>query len=415
MKRITIIMFSILMVLSLFTACSPSADNTKPAESASSSVASVAPSAGESTPVEESTAPAAGSVKVGINMELSGAVATYGEDTVKGIELAIEQLNAAGGINGAQIQVVKYDNKSDAAEATSLGTKLMTEDKVLAVMGPATSGAFKAEIPVAIQNKVPVISGSATADDVTVDASGVKDYAFRICFNDSYQGTAMANFALSNLSKTKAVIIKDSSSDYSKGLAESFTAAFTAGGGTIVSEEAYVAGDTDFNAVLTKIKGLDFDVIFIPGYYEEAGLIIKQARALGIDVPVLGADGFDSPTLAELAGTDAANNIYFSNHYSSLDQSPVVQDFISAFKTKYGVDPNAFNALGFDLAKFTCDSIGRASAQTGEAVKDALASTKDFEGVTGTFSVGEDHNPIKALVVIEMQGGKQVSSVRAGA
>jgi len=381
-KRIIVTIFAILMVVSLFTACG-----------------------GQKS---------ADTIKIGINMELSGPVATYGEDTVKGIDLAIKQINDAGGINGKKVEVIKYDNKSDAAEATTLATKLMTSDKVLAIMGPATSGAFKAEIPVAIQNKVPVISGSATADDVTVDASGVKEYAFRICFNDSYQGTAMANFALKNLSKTKAVILMDSSNDYSKGLAESFTVAFTEGGGTIVSQEAYVAGDTDFNAVLTKMKDMDFDVLFVPGYYEEAGLIIKQARVLGITVPVLGADGFDSPKLAELAGADAANDIYFSNHYSSLDESPVVQDFIKAFKTEYGVEPNAFNALGYDLAKFTCDGIGRASQLTGEAVKDALEATKDFEGVTGTFSVGEDHNAIKALVVIEVQGGKQVSSVRAG-
>ncbi|MGI5918067.1 MAG: ABC transporter substrate-binding protein [Christensenellales bacterium] len=382
MRRIIVTIFAILMVVSLFTACG-----------------------GQKT---------ADTIKIGINMELSGAVATYGQDSVKGIELAIKQINEAGGIDGKKVDVIKYDNKSDAAEATTLATKLMTSDKVLAIMGPATSGAFKAEIPVAIQNKVPVISGSATADDVTFDASGVKEYAFRICFNDSYQGTAMANFALKNLSKTKAVILMDSSNDYSKGLAESFTAAFTEGGGTIVSQEAYVAGDTDFNAVLTKMKDMDFDVLFVPGYYEEAGLIVKQARALGITVPVLGADGFDSPKLAELAGADAANDIYFSNHYSSLDESPIVQDFIKEFKDEYGVEPNAFNALGYDLGKFTCDGISRASQLTGEAVKDALKATKDFEGVTGTFSVGEDHNAIKALVVIEMQGGKQVSSVRAG-
>lgn len=408
MKKIIGILLVVMMTLVMFSACS-GGGNTEPSESVSAEVSESA-EVGESA----STEPAE-SIKIGINMELSGAVATYGESTVKGIELAIEEINAAGGINGAQVELVKYDNKSDAAEATTLATKLMTEDGVLAVLGPATSGAFKAEIPVGIQYNVPVISGSATADDVTVDASGVKEYAFRICFNDSYQGTAMANFALNNLSLTKAVIIKDSSSDYSKGLDESFTAAFTAAGGTIVSDEAYVAGDTDFNAVLTKIKSLDFDVIFIPGYYEEAGLIIKQARALGITVPILGADGFDSPTLAELAGADACSDVFFSNHYSSLDQDPAVQNFIAAFNTMYGAEPDAFNALGYDLAKFACDGISRASELTGAAVKDALAATTDFVGVTGTFSVGEDHNPVKALVVIEMQGGEQVSSVRAGA
>ena len=412
MKRILVTVLAVFMVLSLFTACAPSADNSTPTDAIES------PSKESEAPAEESApaeAPAAEPVKIGINMELSGSGASYGEETVKGIEMAIEEINAAGGINGAQVELVKYDNKTDAAESTTLATKLMTEDKVLAILGPATTGAFKAQIPVAIQNQIPVITGSATADDVVSDASGVKEYAFRICFNDSYQGTAMANFAFSNLSKSKAVIIKDNSNDYSKGLAVSFNSAFTEIGGTIVAEEAFVGGDTDFNAVLTKIKALDFDTIFISGYYDEAGLIIKQARALGIDVPILGADGFDSPKLAELAGADAANDIYLSNHYSALDQDPTVQDFITAFKAKYNADPNAFNALGYDLAKFACDGIGRASEPTGPAIKDALAATKDFAGVTGTFSVGADHNPIKALVVIEMQGGKQVSSLRAGA
>lgn len=353
-------------------------------------------------------------VKIGVNMELSGAVATYGQSTVDGIELAIDEVNAAGGIDGKQVELVKYDNKSDAAEATTLATKLMTEDDVACVLGPATSGAFKAEIPVANDNKVPVISGSATADDVTVDASGVKEYAFRICFNDSYQGTAMANFAYKNLKVKKVVIILDNASDYSKGLAKSFKDTFTEVGGTIAAEEAFVAGETDFNAVITKIKDKDFDAIFIPGYYQEAGLIIKQARAQGIDVPIMGADGFDSPTLVELSGAAAANDIYFSNHYSSLDEESVVVDFIKAFKEKHDKDPDAFNALGYDLAKFACDGIARAGGEGGEALKDALAGTEEFKGVTGTFSVDENHNPVKAVVVIEMQDGKQVSSVRAG-
>jgi branched-chain amino acid transport system substrate-binding protein len=352
-------------------------------------------------------------IKVGVNYELSGAVATYGKSSVEGIELAIEEINKAGGVNGKEIKLVKYDNKSEEAEATTLATKLMTQDKVVAVLGPATSGSFKATIPVAIKNKIPVASGSATADDVTVDASGVKEYAFRICFNDSYQGTGMANYALNNLKKTKAVVIMDSSSDYGKGLAENFVNTFEAAGGTIVAQEAYVKGDTDFNAILTKISGKDFDVIFIPGYYEEAGLIIKQARAQGIDVPILGADGFDSPTLLELAGADALNDVYFSNHYSSLDQDPVVQNFIAAFKAKYNKEPDAFHALGYDLAKFVVDGIKRAEKLDGESVKNALAATENFEGVTGSFSVDENHNPKKALVVIGLKDGVQYSSERS--
>jgi len=313
-----------------------------------------------------------------------------------------------------KIELVKYDNKSDPAEATTLATKLMTQDKVIAVIGPATTGAFKATIPVAIQHKVPVVSGSATADDVTYDASGLKEYAFRICFNDSYQGTAMANFALNNLKAKKAVIIMDSSSDYGKGLAENFQKTFEAGGGTIVAKEAYVAKDTDFNAILTKIKGQEFDAIFIPGYYNEAGLIIKQARALGIDCPILGADGFDSPVLIELAGAEALNNVYFSNHYSSLDKDPAVEKFISDFKAKYNKEPDAFNALGYDAAMFVVDGIRRAESLTGEALKKAFEDTKNFSGVTGSFSIDEKHNAVKKLVVIELKNGVQASSIRAG-
>ena len=353
-------------------------------------------------------------IKIGINYELSGKVATYGQSSVEGIELAIEEINKAGGINGKKIIPVKYDTKSEPAEATTLATKLMTQDKVVLILGPATSGSFKAQIPVAVQNKIPVISGSATADDVTVDESGVKEYAFRICFTDSYQGTAMANYALSKLSAKKAVIIMDSSSDYGKGLAKNFRETFEAGGGIIVAEEAYVSKDTDFNGILTKIKGQDFDVIFIPGYYEEAGLIIKQARTLGIEVPILGADGFDSPKLLELAGAEALNKVYYSNHYSSLDQDPKVAKFIENFKAKYNKEPDAFAALGYDLAKFAADAISRAENLKGESIKKALEGTESFEGVTGTFSIDENHNPVKSVVVIELKDGKQYNTEKFG-
>ncbi|NLI17745.1 MAG: ABC transporter substrate-binding protein [Actinomycetales bacterium] len=349
-------------------------------------------------------------IRIGVNYELSGAVATYGQASVDGIEMAIDEINAAGGIDGTQIELVTYDNKSEPAEATTLATKLMTQDNVLAVIGPATSGSFKATIPVANQNRIPVVSGSATADDVTVGPSGVQEYAFRTCFNDSFQGTAMANYAAEKLGATTAVIIKDNSSDYAKGLAENFSATFTAAGGTIVGEEAYVAGDTDFNAILTRVRGQDFDVVYLPGYYNEAGLIIKQARELGISAPILGADGFDSPTLLELAGADALNDVYFTNHYSSLDEDPTVQDFIAAFREAYGEDPNAFHALGYDTAKFVVDAISRAASLDGEAIKTAMEETEDFPAVTGTLSVDENHNPVKAIVVIRLQDGQQASS-----
>ena len=281
-------------------------------------------------------------------------------------------------------------------------------------LGPATSGNFMATIPVAMGSKIPIISASATADKgVTVDDKGkVNDFVFRLCFNDSFQGVTMANFASNNLSAKKAVIIKDNSSDYGKGLAENFRKTFESSSGTIVAEEGYVAKDKDFKAVLTKIKGQEFDVIFIPGYYQEAGLIIKQARDLGIKTPVLGADGFDSPVLLELAGKEALNEVYFSNHYSSIDEDPLVKEFIAAYKKKYNVERNAFNALGYDLGKYIADAIKRAGSSDPVAVKDALAKTEGFKGVTGTFDMGEDHNPIKSAVVIGLKDGVQASSVK---
>lgn len=350
-------------------------------------------------------------IKIGLNYELSGPVATYGQASVQGIEMAADEINAAGGIKGKKIQLVKYDNKSEPAEATTLATKLMTQDKVVTEIGPATSGSFKATIPVALKNKVPVVSGSATADDVTVNAQGaVNEYAFRTCFNDSFQGTAMANFAAKTKNLKSAIVITDNSSDYSKGLASNFKKTFTADGGTIVGEESYVTKDTDFNAILTRIKSQQFDVIYLPGYYNEAGLIIKQARALGIDVPILGGDGFDSPTLLQLGGASALNNVFFSNHYSSLDKDPKVTQFIADFKKKYNTDPNAFNALGYDTMKFVADAIGRASAIDGQSIKTAMADTKSFSGVTGTFSMDKNHNPVKTIVVIGLKDGVQATS-----
>ncbi|MFT3886988.1 MAG: ABC transporter substrate-binding protein [Arachnia sp.] len=355
-------------------------------------------------------------IKLGLNYELSGPVATYGQASVVGIKMAIKQVNDAGGVDGKQLELVEYDNKSDAAEATTLANKLTTQDKVIATMGPATSGSFKATIPVANKNKVPAVSGSATADDVTWDGKTVQEYAFRICFNDSFQGTVMAKFAAENLKAKSAVILKDNASDYSKGLAAAFTAEFTGNlGGAVVAEEAFVAGETDFNTILTRIKGQTFDVVYLPGYYAEAGLIIKQARELGITAPVLGPDGFDSPTLLELGGAAALNDVYFTNHYSSIDKDPKVLEFVEAFKKENkDAEPNSFHALGYDLGNFVADAVKRATEKTGEGVQAAMAATKGFVGVTGTFDIDDHHNPVKSIVVIGLKDGVQATSEKVG-
>ena len=354
-------------------------------------------------------------VKIGINYELSGGVSSYGQQSVDGIMMAFDEINANGGINGKQIVPVKIDNKSEPGEATSVATRLMTQENVAACLGPATSGNFMATIPVAMQNKIPVISSSATADDgVTVEKDGtLNEYVFRTCYTDAFQGVTLANFALNNLNAAKAVIIQDNSSDYGKGLGKNFTETFEAAGGQIVALEGYVKNDKDFNAILTKIRNTDFDVIFIPGYYEEAGLIIKQARDLGINAPILGADGFGAPELTELAGAENLTDVYFSNHYSSLGDNSKVEEFVEAFQAKYnGNEPSAFNALGYDLGYFIADAIERAGSTDPVQIKDALKATVDFDGVTGKVTVGEDHNALKSAFVVELENGIQVSSVQ---
>ena len=354
-------------------------------------------------------------VKIGVNYELSGVVASYGQDSVDGIKMAIDEVNAADGVLGKQVQLFVEDNKSDPAEATSIAEKLLSMEGISAGLGPATSGNFRAVIPAAMEFGVPVISSSATADeDITVDKDGnVREFVFRTCFTDSFQGRVMADFASSNLGASKAIIFGDTASDYAQGLAKNFKSFFQEKGGTIVDEVGYVAGDKDFNSVLTKIKGQEFDVLFVPGYYQEAGLIIKQARELGIMQPILGADGFDSPELASIAGPQNVNEVYFSNHYSSLYEDAKVLQFIEDFKAvNGGRAPSAFNAMGYDLGKYICDTIVRANSTNSRDVAAALATTESWSGVTGTCSVGPDHNVIKSAVVIKLENGVEVSAIR---
>ncbi|NMC56988.1 MAG: ABC transporter substrate-binding protein, partial [Eubacteriaceae bacterium] len=275
-------------------------------------------------------------IVIGCNYELSGAVAQYGQMTMEGIQLAVDEINAAGGINGKKVELVKVDNKSDNNESKTVATRLATQDKVLAILGPATSGATKATVTVSDQYKVPVITCSGTSDDVTVSNGKVNAYVFRTCYNDSFQGNVMANFVYNDLKLKKAIILSDNSNDYSMGLASTFKTTYTKNGGAITSEENFTAGDKDFSAILTKIKGKDFDVIFLPAYYEEAGLIIKQARAMGINVPICGADGYDDSRLNDIAGNKNLNNVFFSNHYSSQDKSQIVVDFAKMYKEKTG-------------------------------------------------------------------------------
>ncbi len=345
-------------------------------------------------------------IKVGVNYELTGEVATYGTNLNDGVQMAIEEINANGGVLGKQIEAVTVDNKSSDTEAANVSARLATRDKVVALVGPATSGNTKAATPAAMQNKIPLISGSATADDVTIDAHGkVREYIFKTCFSDSFQGVMMAEFASGDLGANNAAILADSSSDYAQGLAKAFRETFTANGGKILSEEAYQAGDKDFKAVLTNLKATNPEILFIPGYYEEVGLIVRQARELGLNVPILGGDGYESPKLTELAGAENLNDVYYSSHYSPNDTAEKVVAFNEAFKAKYGKQPDAFNALGYDLGYLLKDALERAGEADSEKLKLALEATEGFEGVTGVLSIDENHNPVKSVTIIEMVEG----------
>lgn len=349
-------------------------------------------------------------IKIGGNLELSGGVASYGSSINDGAQLAVDEINAAGGINGKQIEYIVKDNKSESAEATSVAINLITQEQVVAMVAPATSGNTQATVQIANDNKVPIVTGSGTNELITVNEDGsINEYAFRTCFIDPFQGIVAANFATEELQAKNVAIYTDSSSDYAKGLAAAFKTQLEENGGTVVAEEAYVADDVDFKSTLTNLKSANPDFIFIPGYYEEVGLIVKQARDLGITAPLMGADGWDSPTLLELAGKDALNNTYITNHYSSGDPDAKIQDFVKAFEAENGAKPNAFHALGYDTIYYLKDAIERAGDEvTGETIAKALAETKDLELITGTFTVDEKHNPVKSATVLEYVDGEQV-------
>ncbi|CRK82546.1 ABC transporter substrate-binding protein [Neobacillus massiliamazoniensis] len=348
-----------------------------------------------------------GTIKIGANLELSGGVASYGQSIKEGINLALDEINKKG-INGSKLQLVEVDNKSDAAEATNGAIKLISQDKVAAIIGAATSTDTLAQVQVAQGNKVPLLTPTGTNPTVTFKDGKLNDYVFRTCFIDPFQGTVAANFASKELKVKKAAVLVDSSSDYSKGLAASFKTDFKKNGGTLIPDAAYVAKDTDFHAILTRIKAENPDFVFIPGYYEEVGLIVKQARELGLNVPMMGADGWDSPKLVEIAGKDALNNTFITNHYSSGDTDSKVQDFVKAFKAKYnGKSPDAFNALGYDSAFFLADAIKRAGSSDPQKIEKALAETNGLDLVTGNMKLDKNHDPIKSAVILEYKNGEQ--------
>ncbi len=349
-------------------------------------------------------------IKIGVVYELTGNTASFGTAAANGAKLAFKEINANGGVLGKQIQIAVADNKGEPSESSNAMTKVISQDKVIAVTGFTTSSNGIAGSTVAEANKIPFVAAATTNPKVTLDENTgkVKNYTFRVCFIDPFQGTVGANFVLNSLKAKNAAVMIDNSSDYSKGLSKFFKDAFTKGGGSIAIEEAYLQNDQDFKTLLTKIKATNPDVIYVPGYYGEVGKIIKQAREIGITVPFVGGDGWDSPKLAEIGGPDALNNTYFTNHYSVEDNSPKSKAFLDAFQKEYGQVPDAMAVLGYDAAYALVDAIKRANSTDSEKIREALANTKDFQGVTGSLTLNDTHDAIKSAVIIEMKNGKQV-------
>jgi branched-chain amino acid transport system substrate-binding protein len=341
-------------------------------------------------------------ILVGEFASITGQTATFGQSSHAGTTLAIDEINSSGGVLGKKIKLVSEDDQSKAEDATAAVQKLINRDRVVALLGEVASSRSRAGGPIAQQAKVPMISPASTNEEVTK----IGDYIFRICFIDPFQGEAMASFAMKTLHAKRAAILQDTKQDYSIGLATSFRETIRKNGGDIVSEQAYSSGDKDFRAALTSIRASNPEVIFIPGYYGEVSLIVRQARELGITCPLVGGDGWDSPELTKGAEKDF-NNTYFSNHFSTEDPDPAVQGFIKKYKAKYNnADPDAMAALGYDAANILADAIKRAGGTDSKKLRDAIAATKDFAGVTGSITIDKDRNASKPLTILQIVEGK---------
>ena len=337
-------------------------------------------------------------LKIGFNFEETGDVASYGTAEQKAAKLAVDEINKAGGVDGKQIEVTDKDNKSELSEASTVSTNLVTQAKVNAIIGPATSGGTGAAITNAAKASVPLVTPSGTQDDLTKG----QDYLFRATFIDSFQGKILSKYVTDNLKAKKVVLYYDNSSDYAKGIAKAFQEEYK---GEIVATETFASKDTDFQAALTKFKGKDFDALVVPGYYTEAGKIVNQARGIGIDKPIVGGDGFNSEEFISQATPAAATNVYYVSGYStSGNMTAKAKKFLEAYKAKYNEEPSMFSALAYDSVYMVAEA--SKGAKNSVDIKENLAKLKDFEGVTGSITMDKNHNPVKSALMIGLKDGK---------
>jgi branched-chain amino acid transport system substrate-binding protein len=341
-------------------------------------------------------------IVVGEVAALTGGTATFGQSSHAGTQMAVDEINAAGGLLGKKVKLITEDDQSKQGEAGTVAKKLISRENVIALLGEVASGRSLEMAPIAQKAGIPMISPASTNPKVTAEG----DYIFRVCFIDPFQGTVMAKFALARGWK-KVAIMTDVKQDYSVGLTQFFKEYFTKNGGTIVGEQSYSSGDKDFKAQLTKLKDGAPDAILASGYYNETGLIAVQARELGISAPLLGGDGWDSPSLVEVAGK-AIEGSFFSNHFSAEDKSPLIQEFITKYKAKHNATPDAMAALGYDSMMILAAAIKKAGTTEGKALRDAIAATKDHQGITGVITLDQDRNANKPAVILTIKDGKFV-------
>jgi len=347
-------------------------------------------------------------IRIGLLMSMTGDTANFGISSSNAIRMAADELNKTGGINGKQIELFLQDDRSDATEAANITTRFISQDNVHAIIGEVGSSRTLAAAPIAQNAKIPMLTPSSTNPDVTKKGN----YIFRSCFTDAVQGSAIAQFAAKSLNGKRAALLIDRRNDYSTGLEKPITDAYVRLGGEIVITQSYQAGDQDFNAQITSIKGANPDLIFVPGYYGDVALIAKQARDKGLNAPLVGGDGWDSPTLYQIGGA-ALDGCYFTNHYSPDDPDPRVQKFVQDYRGRYGTVPDALAATGYDAALIMFDAIKRAGSLDGAAIRDALAATKDFPGVTGLVTFNENRDAVKPIMMIRIEpGGKFVVAER---
>jgi branched-chain amino acid transport system substrate-binding protein len=339
-------------------------------------------------------------LKIGAVTCLTGALSTFGVSSVKGLHLAVDQMNASGGVLSGPIDLVVEDNGSKAGESATIVRKFISQDKVAAILGDLTSSATMESAPLAQAAKIPMLTPSAT----NVAITKIGDYIFRSCFIDPFTGRIMAKFALNALHAKRAFVMTDVTQDYSVGLTDAIRQYFADNGKGTLSGVSYSSGDTNFRTQLTEVRMERPDVVFLPGYYTEAALILRQARELGITCPFVGGEGWDSPALVQIAGKSADGNFY-ANHFSAADPDPKVQKFVQEYRTKYGSVPDALAALWYDAARLLAQAVQRAGSTDSTKIRDALATTRDFDGVTGRISIDQYRNAAKPGVILKIENG----------